>query len=75
MDRATLVNHLQLAERHVAEGQEQASRRQGMISRLEATGLGSSQTADLARQLLHSMLKDLALHIDDRNRLRDLFTE
>jgi hypothetical protein len=57
-----LVRDLALAERHVADGREHASRQQGIISRLEAAGL--AQTTNVARQLLHSMLKGLALFVD-----------
>jgi hypothetical protein len=42
--------------------------------RLEAAGRGNSQTGDVARQLLRSMQQSLALHIADRDRLRDWLT-
>jgi hypothetical protein len=75
MDRAMLVRHLAMAERHVADGREHVTRQQGIVSGLEAAGLGGSHTADVARQLLHSMLKGQALFIGDRNRLRDWLTQ
>jgi hypothetical protein len=71
MDRAMLMRHLALAERHITEGREHVVRQHDIIARLEAAGLGSSQTADIARLLLSSMQDSLAQHISDRDRLRD----
>jgi hypothetical protein len=67
--RTMLEQHLAVAERHIVDGREHVLHQHQIIARLESRGLGNSQTADTARQLLHSFQDSLAQHMADRDRL------
>ena len=60
MDSAT-------AQRHLAN----VERQQEIIERLESAGGRRSETASIARALLHQMERRLEMHIADRDRLQD----
>jgi hypothetical protein len=60
MDSAT-------AQRHLAN----VERQQEIIERLESAGGRRSETASIARALLHQMGRRLEMHIADRDRLQD----
>ena len=60
MDRAT-------AQRHLAN----VERQQEIIERLESAGGRRSETASIARALLHQMERRLEMHIADRDHLQD----
>lgn len=66
MDRALIQDHLAMAERHVAEGEEHLDRQTALIAELERDGHDSRT----ARDLLGTLKESLALHIADRDRLR-----
>lgn len=66
MDRATILDHLQLAERHVAEGERHIARQKEIIVELE----NDRHDAIAARALLVQFEEMQVLHIADRDRLR-----
>ena len=65
MDRTVLLNHLALAEQHVAQGERHLSRQREIIAETEAAGRDSA----LARELLHTFEATQATHMADRDRL------
>lgn len=70
MDRAMILNHLNQAHRHVAEGARQVAEQRERVQKLERDG---DDTRD-SRLLLKQFEELLALHIADRERLeRELF--
>jgi len=71
MDRATAQRHLVNVERHIAAGPASVLRQQEIIERLESAGGRRSETASIARALLHQMERRLEMHIADRDRLQD----
>ena len=58
--------HLAQAERHVSEGERNATRQRELIARLERDGCDTGE----ARRQLRQLEARLALHIEDRDRLR-----
>ena len=69
MDRQTILKHLALAERHIAEGQERLFRQQELITELDRDGHDTKG----ARMVLATMRDTQALHIQGRQRiLREL---
>ena len=71
MDRVTAQRHLVNVERHIAAGPASVLRQQEIIERLESAGGRRSETASIARALLHQMERRLEMHIADRDRLQD----
>jgi hypothetical protein len=69
MDREALLNWLAVAERHVQEGARQLLQQREVLSRLQTRGHGKSATAGMARELLDTMERLQAHHIDHRDRL------
>jgi len=67
IDRQLWQEHLAQAERHVAQGQQHVTRQRRVIAELECDG----HDAKAARQLLKQFEEMLALHIADRDRLRE----
>ena len=65
MDRAILLDHLALAERHVAEGDRHLMRQREIVAEIEEAGRDSA----LARGLLLTFEGSQATHIADRDRL------
>ncbi len=63
MDRQTMLAHLAMAERHVAEGEIHLSCQEALISQLDRDG---HDTAD-ARAIVATMLERQRLHVEDRN--------
>lgn len=68
MDRTTLgpaleLEHLELANRHVAEGQERIERQRRLVARLQKVGGDTDQ----ALVLLYEFEQTLALHVQSRN--------
>jgi hypothetical protein len=59
MDRATAQRHLVNVERHIAAGPASVLRQQEIIERLESAGGRRSETASIARALLHQMERRL----------------
>ena len=70
MDRALLEQHLVLAERHIAGGEQCVARQREIIVRLERVGLGASETAIFARGLLRDMEATLSGARVERKRLQ-----
>jgi hypothetical protein len=66
MDRQTIAEHLALAERHVAEGQDHIERQRMVIAELERDRHDTTR----AKELLDTFKTTQALHIADRDRLR-----
>lgn len=66
MDRTLLLNHLQLARRHVAESEALVVRQRELVEQLERDG----RESDLARGLLLEFEHSLELHRDDLQRLQ-----
>jgi hypothetical protein len=66
MDREILEEHLAQADRHVEEGWGHLDRQRKVIAELERDGHGARE----ARRLLHQFEEMQAMHIADRDRLR-----
>jgi hypothetical protein len=62
---ASTEGQIELEERHVTA-------QRGFVAQLERARLGSSKTAELARQLLRSMEARLQARVTERRRLQDL---
>jgi hypothetical protein len=71
MDRQQVLNYLEAAERHVAEGEALVTRQRNLLEDLRGQGrdLGS------ARDLLGRLEQAQAQQIADRDRLRALLAE
>jgi hypothetical protein len=69
MDLASLREHLELAERHVSDGERHLARQRELIAELERDG--HVATAGRARALLVAMEQSQALHVLGRDRLRE----
>jgi hypothetical protein len=70
-DRVAAQRHLANVERHIARGRASVLRQQEIIGRLESTGSRRSETASIARALLHQMERRLEMHIADRDWFQD----
>jgi hypothetical protein len=69
MDRAMLLNHLGLTERHVAKGERHLRRQQQHVLSLQRRHPGS-KTLKQALAMLDSMERRQRNHIAERDRLR-----
>jgi hypothetical protein len=65
LDRAVLMDHLQMARRHVELGAEHIARQKAIIARLEC----KDRDTGLARQLLDILEETQRMHVADRQRL------
>ena len=65
MDRQTMLKHLAMVERHVAEGEIRLSRQRALIAELDRDG---HDTAD-ARAILATIRETQRLHVEDRDRI------
>ena len=63
--RGTLLDHLALAERHIAEGSVIIDKQKLLITELQRDG----HDTDKSRALLHQFEQIQELHIADRERL------
>ncbi len=70
MDRDTILTHLALAEHHVAVGEVHVERQRLIVEELERDG--HAQTLNEAKELLKRFEEVLALHIEDRDRLKKM---
>ena len=68
MDRAMLEDHLALAERHVAQGEDHIRRQREIVDQL--TRNGHIEYVQNARELLAQFEELQALHVGDRDRLK-----
>ena len=64
--------HVASAEQHIVDGELHVVRQREIVGRLEAVGLGGSQTARIARDLLRQMEANLKSSVTERNRLRTM---
>lgn len=71
MDRNVILEHLEQARRHVAEGERHLARQRELIADLE----GSAHDVAAARQLLSQFEEMQTLHIADRDRLEKELVE
>jgi hypothetical protein len=67
MDRATILKHLAVGERHVAQGERHIARQKQIIAELDRDGHDTTR----AIELLATFQATQALHIADRDRLRN----
>jgi DNA repair protein RadC len=75
MDRETLFDWLAVAERHVGEGARQLLQQRELLSRFQTQGHRKSTIAGMARELLDTMERLQAHHIDHRDRLIKLLRD
>jgi hypothetical protein len=66
MDRQMVLDHLALAERHIAEDKIAIERQQTLIAELEQGGHDTTMSRQLLSQFFHSQ----KMHEEHRNRLR-----
>ena len=66
MDRGTLLEHLQLAEKQIAERQQSIAHQRRLIARLNAQG----QPTTAAEAYLCGLEQSLALNLAGRDRVR-----
>jgi hypothetical protein len=66
MDRALLMEHLAMAERHVTQGEEHVRRQRELVRHLATNGHDTVQAEDL----LLEFERMLVLHKVDRDRIR-----
>ena len=69
-NREVFERQLALAERRISELEHHIARQRSVIASLEAAGRGSSETVEIARDLLRTMEFNLRREIGDRTRLR-----
>jgi hypothetical protein len=67
MDRRTLEEHLEAAERRIAQGQQHLSSQRAIVAELRADGHDSRE----AEELLAILEQSQALHIAGRDRIRN----
>ena len=61
---------LEMAERHVLEGERHIARQRRLLAWLEQADRGKSESAKVAREILTTFEKIQALHVADRDRLK-----
>lgn len=65
MNRAMLLQHLALAERHISQGETHLAKQEALISTLDRDGHDTTE----AWALLTTMRATQALHLEDRDRI------
>jgi hypothetical protein len=65
VDRAMLIDHLQMARRHVELGLEHIAKQKAIIAKLER----KHRDTDLARTLLDTLEETQRMHVADCKRL------
>jgi hypothetical protein len=65
VDRAMLMDHLQMTRRHVALGLDHIAKQKAIIARLER----KDRDTDLARSLLDTLEETQRMHVADCERL------
>ena len=71
MDRATLLNQLAMAERHIVEGEQHIARQRVIAARLKRNRPGS-ETHKQALVMLDTLERMQRSHLAERDRLRKL---
>jgi hypothetical protein len=70
MDPAMIRRHLELAQRHVVEGERHIARQRETVRKLELRN-PDSVTLRIARGLLQEVERAQKVHVADRDRLRE----
>jgi hypothetical protein len=65
VDRNTVLQHLKLASKHVAEGQKRVEAQIALVAKLERDGHDTRQ----AKRLLEQFEQTLKLHVQTRDRI------
>ena len=63
-------NDLEMAERHVLEGERHIAQQRRLLAWLEQNNRGKSESAKVARNVLATFEMSQALHVADRDRLK-----
>jgi hypothetical protein len=71
MDRAMVLEHLEMAHRHVSDGERHVARQRALIAELDRDGHDSWR----ARLLLQQFEDMLRLHVQERDRLEKMAAE
>jgi hypothetical protein len=71
IDRAAARQHLELAKRHVADGQLRVTAQLALVARLERQGYDTHQ----AKTLLHQLEETLSLQLQTRDRIAEELSE
>jgi len=66
MERKSEVGHLEMAQKHVTEGEQHIARQRRLIAELERDGHDTA----LALELLREFERSQAAHVAERDRLR-----
>jgi hypothetical protein len=66
MDRKMILDHLELARRHVAEAERHIDQQRWIIARLERDGNDTSAS----KTLLEQFQQFYKMHVEDRDRLQ-----
>ena len=66
MERATILEHLALAEKHIKEAEAHIAQQREIIAQIRSVGQDSS----IAEKLLGSFEEMQLLHLADRDRIR-----
>jgi hypothetical protein len=61
--------HLVLTERRIVELELNVERQRTVVAGLEAAGRGGTESAEIARDLLSAMERNLGYHVADRKRI------
>ena len=69
-NREIFERQLALTERRIGELKQQVARQRSVIASLESAGRGSSETAEIARDVLRTMELNVRRELADRTRLR-----
>jgi hypothetical protein len=72
MDHAAAQRHLATTERLIIESRRSIARQREIIATLKCAGRDHSQTASIARALLHQMERRLERHAADRDWFRNI---
>lgn len=70
MDTGVLEHRLDLVERQIVDAERHVTLRRDIIIRLELDGLGTSQTAEIARDRLRHIEERLRRHGAERRQLQ-----
>ena len=63
-------NLLEMAERHVLEGERHIAQQRRLLAWLEQANRGESESAKLAREILATFENSQAIYVADRDRLK-----
>lgn len=69
MDREMNQRHLELAEQHIVQGTAHVERQRELVAKLVADG-HKGEIVEEAKELLKQFESMLALHIEDRDRIK-----